>query len=197
MSDQEDLYPEVQKDAKGIAHIKGCYIWCIARITRDVGVRADWYEAIHKVYPHLTRDDITTAFAYDGEFRDEIEPFIQQSYEEDGTAQKRRDRKKALRECTWDALMRVREAVLALERADIPPGTIYLGGKFSWHLMRHKVQEALGHEYDPDGQPDTLFGIPVIRTGKQTFVISEAAYGRCEFVKDDLPEPREAMGMGK
>lgn len=195
MSGQEDLYPEVQKDPAGVAHIKGCFIWRINRITRDIGVQADWYEAVHKVYPHLTREDITTAFAYGGDYPDEIEAHIKHSYELDGTAHKRRMRRQRLDDMTVTALDLLRMAVVKLKTQGAEPGAIFLGRKYRWYLMPHRIDAALGKEHDPSNPNDHLFGLPVIRKGEETFVISTPQYSRCVFAEDRLPEPAELLDM--
>lgn len=183
-----------QKDSEGIANIKGCYVWCIIRITRDVGTQEDWVEAIKAEYPHLTNPDINEAWEYYNLHQHEIEKLIKESHEADGTAQKGRDlRERRLNE-VLKALELVREAVFQIKRDGAHPGAIYLGRKFSWYLSRHSVADALDRDFDPD-MPDELFGVPVIRVGERTFVISTCAFTRCIFADDDIEEPRKLMEM--
>jgi len=187
----------VQKDSDdGIAHVKGCFVWRIMRITRDVGLRANWIEKIQAEYPHLTRDDITEAFAYDGEHREEIEELLKASYEADGTAHKQRQRRDLRQRETLKALDIVREAVHQMKMEGAEPGTIYLAHPARWYLSRHGVAQALGEEFDVDG-PDELFGVPVVRAGERSFIISTPDHTRCIFLDTPLEDPRELMGFGK
>ena len=187
----------IQKDSDdGIAHVKGCYVWRIIRITRDVGTQGSWFEAIKAEYPHLTNPDINEAWEYYNLHQHEIGELLSQSYEDDGTAQKNRDRRERRLNEVLKALELVRGAVLQLKRDGAEPGVIYLGRKFSWYLSRHSVADALARDFDPD-MPDELFGVPVIRVGERTFVISTPAYTRCIFADDDIEEPRKLMGMYK
>ncbi len=186
----------VERDPAGTAHIKGCFIWRIIRITRDVGLRANWIEEIQEEYSHLTYEDITEAFSYDGQHREEIELLLKHSYELDGTAHKQRECRAMRQRETLKALDIVREAVHKMKKAGAEPGAIYLSHPATWYLSLHGIAQALGEEFDVDA-PDELFGVPVIRTGQRSFIISDLNDTRCIFLDTELVDPREMMGMGK